>query len=134
MKAAAILLLALAMSGCVTRQVTIDGACADDRGAPRSGVIVTGKEIRGHWWLIFLGPFAGPVLPEISPLATAISDGAGKFSLQLRSTRSMLLDIRDPAVKATFGGEGRVSVPEEGEKLSLSVVTEGEYLSSRWSK
>ncbi len=134
MKVGAILLLAFAMSGCVTRQVTIDGMCADDCGAPRSGVIVTGKEVRGHWWLILLGPFAGPVLPEIRPLVTAISDDAGKFSLQLRSRRSLLLDIKDPAVKATFGGQDRVSVPEDSEKLSISVVTEGQYLSSRWSK
>ena len=126
---AASLVLLLAMSGCVTREVSVAGVCSDGNGAPRKGIIVTGNEIRGSWLALF-----GPALPEIRPLASATSDDAGRFSLQLRSSRSMFLDVKDPFEKRALGGQARVSVPAEGTKLSLSVVVEDGYLAGKWEK
>jgi hypothetical protein len=133
MKAVAIIGLFLLVSGCATRVVSITGVCRDYAGTPKKGVAVVGSEIRGS-----LAALIVPVLPEIRPLASATSDEAGMFSLQLRSRRGLLLDIRNTQEKRPFIFGTRIMLPEESrDELSfflLLVVAPDGGISSEWKK
>ena len=136
------IVLMLALSGCVTREIvggfvtreiTITGVCVDTRGTPRSGVVATAKEIRGSL-VMLLGPLAGPQLPEIRPLASATSGADGKFSLKVRSSRHMVLELKDSSDQRFFGSRNQLSIPESGEDFSISVLIEDGYLTGHWDK
>ena len=139
---AALLLLLFATTGCATRmvvgglvarEIVITGTCIDGSGAPKSGVRATAMESHGSWVMLF-GPFAGPQLPEHRPVTNVLSDDAGKFVLRVRSTRELVLELRDSSDTRVLAGRAKLWLPEERNDLSVSVLMKDGVVSAHWEK